>query len=632
MHVHLENFRNISSLDLNLADGKTNYLFGVCGSGKSSIISAICSEAKPEDTTVGRSSSETVVKIAGLPEDPQAVRVYNVAEQRAIFIKNGNANVYDVFIGDEAELEDLEQEFFAKVEDLQSCRDDIRVFQSKITELQAAMGKLNRGNFTAKSKVTKAATAAQGATPFVKQTIKENGLKYTSWLAAGLLINDDFANDVCPFCKADMCNSRKEELEALENITVDDLKPLVDSSTLLEQLKINKDLLGTSEGTEEVKDQLKELYKAADELNKIIEFCNTTKTSLMKQGLPSLSVDPCVYNVFPKLKPIVDELNNKAEEITQLLGSMKSTFNSIIGQRCRVLNSELKRLSIPYQFKVASASRDQHQIDYILKHVDSDSDNDMRDLLSTGEKNLIALLLFLARPDGDLLLIDDPASSFDDYRRTQIFDLIQAVRDKTLLVVSHDQAFIKRALLGDVRQDVGSIQALSNTASGISVVQVSQDDIVYLPDEIVKHISEATTYRRKAINFRLLCDLKRDSVGDAWGYSSMILHRKPKDDIDEALKAKGKTEADVLSLVNSLFNMNMPVIPSSYPNESCDEALTDFERLIEVRENLESPQTEDEKIKKKMLNDLVHMNDAFAYCLNPYKFATWAPALSDFLI
>lgn len=128
----------------------------------------------------------------------------------------------------------------------------------------------------------------------------------------------------------------------------------MDSSTLLEQLKINKELLGTTEGAEEVKDQLKELYKAADELNKIIGFCNTTKTSLMKQGLPSLSVDSCVYSVFPKLKPIVEELNNKAEEIAQLLGSMKSAFNSIIGQRCRILNSELKRLSIPYQFKVAS--------------------------------------------------------------------------------------------------------------------------------------------------------------------------------------------------------------------------------------------------------------------------------------
>lgn len=116
-----------------------------------------------------------------------------------------------------------------------------------------------------------------------------------------------------------------------------------------------------------------------------------------------------------------------------------------------------------------------------------------------------------------------------------------------------NQAFIKRALLGDVRQDVGSIQALSNTASGISVVQVSQDDIVYLPDEIIKHINEATTYRRKAINFRLLCDLKRDSVGDAWGYSSMILHREPKDDIDEELKKKGKTESDILTFVNSFL-------------------------------------------------------------------------------
>lgn len=71
MHIHLENFRNISSLDLDLTDGKTNYLFGVCGSGKSSIISAISNETKPEDTTVGKTGSETIVEITGLPKTPK---------------------------------------------------------------------------------------------------------------------------------------------------------------------------------------------------------------------------------------------------------------------------------------------------------------------------------------------------------------------------------------------------------------------------------------------------------------------------------------------------------------------------------------------------------------------------------
>ena len=54
MFIHIENYRNIDRLDYELDDGKVNYLFGVCGVGKSSIISAISREPSPADVTVGK--------------------------------------------------------------------------------------------------------------------------------------------------------------------------------------------------------------------------------------------------------------------------------------------------------------------------------------------------------------------------------------------------------------------------------------------------------------------------------------------------------------------------------------------------------------------------------------------------
>ena len=73
----------------------------------------------------------------------------------------------------------------------------------------------------------------------------------------------------------------------------------------------------------------------------------------------------------------------------------------------------------------------------------------------------------------------------------------------------------------------------------------------------------------------------------------------------------------------------MPAIPDDYQSQIDMAEITDFERLIELRETLDKNQSEQAGIYAKMLNDLVHMNDAVAYCLDPYKFQLWAPELTS---
>lgn len=60
MHLRIKNFRNIASLNYGIEDGKVNFLYGVSGAGKSSIVRGI-SEAIDEDLDVriGITQSET---------------------------------------------------------------------------------------------------------------------------------------------------------------------------------------------------------------------------------------------------------------------------------------------------------------------------------------------------------------------------------------------------------------------------------------------------------------------------------------------------------------------------------------------------------------------------------------------
>ena len=75
----------------------------------------------------------------------------------------------------------------------------------------------------------------------------------------------------------------------------------------------------------------------------------------------------------------------------------------------------------------------------------------------------------------------------------------------------------------------------------------------------------------------------------------------------------------------------MPAIPDDYESQIDTSELTDFERLIVLRETLNPNESEQTGIHVKMLNDLVHMNDAAAYCLDPYKFQLWAPELANLI-
>lgn len=633
VQIHLENFRNIELLDYEIEDGKPNYLFGVCGSGKSSIVSAISRDAFAIDVTVGKDVSETRVTINGGEGILHDVRVYNAEEQNAIFRKSNNTGAYEVFVGDERELKALESQFNGLAANLRLARESLYSYQGRISELQAALGKLGKaGQFTKASKISKAAVVAQCSTPFVQQAIEKGGLDYANWLSSGTTITDDFNNGICPFCNHEISSSDAKKYEVLAELKMSDLKPFFSSSTLLEQFGVTRKMLETPEGENCAKERLKFLYKVSDELNKILRFVNMPESSLMEKGLPELEIEDCVYEEFPKLKDDIAALTAKSDEITKLLGRMKEAFNSLINKSCRQLNKQLDRLSIPYRFKVSSAARGDRVAEYSLQHIASPAGDDMRDLLSTGEKNLVALLLFLYRKDGETLLIDDPASSFDDYRRTQIFDMIQGVKGKTILVVSHDQAFVKRALLESGKGTIGKIQAISRESSGLVVRDIEKGDVVYLPDEIAHRIREAKTYRRKVINLRLLCDLRKEAVGDAWGYSSMILHGYSRDEVISELEKKSTSEKVVVDAVNETFGIDMPLMPINYPNEDQQlEELTDFEKLIELRERIDPNASEGNKLRVEMLNDLVHMNDAAAYCLNPYRFSTWSPALSELL-
>lgn len=393
----------------------------------------------------------------------------------------------------------------------------------------------------------KAINAYDSVSLTVRGYIEERGMEVATWVKQGFTVDDSFEKGVCPFCCQDLEQSpKKDVLAELCDLSVKELKPLFDSPAQLVALGQEPIDLSCDTGRRRAEELVGALPIARKDIDRIVDFCNAgiDYEDSRRVSADSLNLDSAIYMFVPELREIVENINVKAAEVKALLSKMKAAFNALARSGCGELNRKLLKFGIPYRFELSTANRDEKTASYRLVHVKAGNSIDMRESLSFGELNLITLLLFLQDRASEVMLIDDPASSYDDYRRTQIFKAIMDVKEKTILVVSHDQAFVRRAVWSREHQQdrIGKIDMLCNRSGRVSVEPITKDSFGYFENMIQNRITSASTYYQRMLNVRLLCEVHDVALDDRalWGYVSTILHRKSKKEVLSFLAEMGE--------------------------------------------------------------------------------------------
>lgn len=638
MQISIANYRNIERLGITIEDGKVNYLFGVCGSGKTSILDAISKPIEPRDTTVGNEAVATTVLVNGQPPETDRATIYSVDRQGVLFAKSASEDTYRVFVGSEIDLQAHETAFLASIESLREIKGKLVEFRGNVDDLGKQLGKPGKsGKFTKAAKVCKAHEALAIASERARKTVDGHEIAYLEWQAAGFTINGSFAKGECPFCGQIIPDERMASLEEVRTLTLKDLKPIFTSSTLMSDLGFKNPEYADEDGFAQLKDRLERLFKARGEIDRVIQYCNIGRGTELLNGVPQgIEIDEVAYEFVPELKELVEDVQDRRAELSKLMGQMAADLKKMVGTNARSLNSKLSMLGIPYAFEIGEANRDDRKATYVLRHVRGKQGDDMRELLSYGEKNLIALLLFLHNNDSELTLIDDPASSYDDFRRSQIYRCIMEHRGKTVLVVSHDQAFVRRAVADADSVLLGRISFLEHASHGCRIMPITRDSFVFIDDEIRRRIASADGYYQKMVNVRLYCDIHKHEISEAaWGYTSAILHGATRDAVQVLLQGRGVCEQDVLDEICCKLNCDIQTMPRTI-DRSISTSFTDYEVLIVAREYLALKKasgslTSEDALNLTMLNDLVHMNDCALFCLNPYEYSTWPSVFSALL-
>ena len=126
------------------------------------------------------------------------------------------------------------------------------------------------------------------------------------------------------------------------------------------------------------------------------------------------------------------------------VNQQKKEISKTIEQHSQDINSFLITAGYHYEVSIKPTGNDSYQL--VLNYTGkSESIDNVKNHLSYGERNAFALVLFMyhtLREDVDLIILDDPISSFDNNKKFAIMNMLfrgsKSFQGKTALMLTHD--------------------------------------------------------------------------------------------------------------------------------------------------------------------------------------------------
>lgn len=640
MKLKVKNYKNISNLDLDIEDNKINYIFGISGSGKSSIVNAVIGDTSEKNIAYGKKISDMELVLSPTYRENDYSVFNENTHQKLILEKNNNSEVYSILFENDNSLEIIRNDIASLLASINSKRQELFNYVQNVDQMIKIINKRklsSSGKFSSSSSIEKLKCETENPKyKMYSNYIREHGLEYVQWVENGTKF-EPFSKGKCPFCNRKMTKYRVNKVSDIIKITPEQYGIISDSQEILNKIGID---VPNFSYKREVSKLEKKLYdsienkKSIENLYSMIDSYNLD--SLDIKSFHKVSMLESLGNLFPDVKIILEEFNNNMLELKKKLCSIKLKTSKFIGKNLKRLNDYLSMFSIPYEFEIDKYDTMKKTASVFLVSKKEKKHEDKIDNLSYGEKNIISLLLFMVSSKKKLIIIDDPASSYDENRRRVIYELINELHDnQTYIILSHDQVFVKYALLGQsIKKNfdkTGKILCLENRNGECSTKDIIAEDFDSLQNQVVDFMNKNNnlSYYRRIINLRILAELNKSNKKCdklIYSYLSAILHNTNKDDILAQLNEKGVSEKNVLDMISEYYKITLPNIPDDIYNDFDYNDLTTFEKIAYRREQyrLERGTKKIKSFIEKEFDDIIHLNNRYFVSLNPYKFDVYS--------
>lgn len=645
MNIMIEYCNNLKRLEMDIEEKKINILLAPSGAGKSTIKEAL-SPIRIQKLQSVYCSHNPNAEINGkfVEESPFDFAMFDEEFKKKVLIEEeeSNNNVYNIFIGDDTSYQGYLKKYNDFFMDIIKLREELDIYIDSVKKIEKEVLKLkNNKEIHNSSKLIKFENKKNELDKKQKLFLNNYTSEYYSWLKEGVNYSEPITIGKCPFCGRKMSEAMNKKIETIKSIPVNDFKILESASPLLVDINVKVPNFFNNKQVRELKKDVIRKIEVKDEVEKIIsfidEYSDITNKNLEKPKL--LKMSKAVYTEFPQLEPIIENINKALKSVFQQYWNCKSKLQSEIKKNEKTLNKYLDILGIPYEFALDQYERGLKTARYKLFHKSDSLKNHRVFGLSYGEKNIISLLLFIIKTNTNYIIIDDPASSFDEYKRSSIYNMMMdLLKNKTVLLLSHDCVFGKLFALDQknsaVRNKLGRLLFMENYdyCQDAEIKPVVFEDFGTLEFHILNYIenNKKVDYWAKIVLLRILLEpYKRKKAYEIpYSYLSAVLHRESKIKIENELLMKGITEREVL---DDIANLLAKETISDFILEEYDDkmvpkdSLNPFIKLMLKRESITNREM------KKELSSIIHLNEAQLIQLNPFKFNCFSKKVYDLI-
>lgn len=615
-NIQIHNCNNIKNGTIEIEFGKLNIKYGINGTGKTTIANAI--KYSVEKDKLQELQSYYSTDKASIEVDPKFNKILIFNEEfinQVVFIEDKVIeNSFEVFL----KTPNYEIKKARVDEHLKNLRDivledtEIVDFKNKLMIINGKFSRTSTGKLsvagTLKSLLSKQnlyniPKELESYRPFIENA--DSNIAWIDWVNKGEVFDNI---DCCPYCSEGLKENHIQKRKIFKNTyKKKDSQNLKEILGLIQELK---EFLSDEKYNELIKyiksdtpdDVIKAIIeKLITELDLLISKFNAisnfgrkniamAEIPEIEQQISNMEIPESLFeifrgkkllNIFARINEKVIQLKGEVSVLKKEMGMLKSILLATINASQMDINDFLSTAGINYEIEIRA--EDEVNSKTILKQCFSAEKSDVqniRDHLSWGEKNAFSLILFMYyahMQNADLIILDDPISSFDSNKKYAILHRMFknmgkqqiSLLGKTVLLLTHDfEPIIDFIVVGKVSKKYAIASFVCNKNGGLIEKMIKpEEDVCIITKEYadIARNSDINIVSRVAF-LRKLCELngRREEWGEAYEILSCLVHAS---DIKRKL-----TNNEYVEMSDTEIEKGMKRIKEFIPN-------FDFEKL-----------------------------------------------------
>jgi len=417
------------------------------------------------------------------------------------------------------------------------------------------------------------------------------------------------------------------------------------------RLKIDEFIKNTEGFDDEQVAYLREIKDQIDRLNekfiktKKIGFISLKDVDKVIEELKSRKIDLNLYNHLKSedtqttVAIVNSSIDTTLEKVGELQGQIirqKNLIGQLIKEHKTEINSFLKNAGYEYNVDLMEDSEGNYKLKLLHNDVQDEMTN-VKEHLSFGERNAFSLVLFMydvLKHSPDLVILDDPISSFDKNKKYAVVDMLfrkeKSLKGKTVLLLTHDfEPIIDMIHHHRDRFEIPTASFLENNHGDLvekdiqradiqTFIEINESNIKNLPDQIIN----------KLVYLRRLYEIK-NAKGNGYQLISNLMHKREKPEFKDESGIRDMTpneidsgNSEIQELIDDFdYSKVLDIINDDKEMKRIySETKNSYEKLHIYRIIFDNKDKTDSSVIKKFIDEAFHIENDYIYQLNPCKY------------